>query len=363
VGAYKTFYPLPAKDLVADGNVAVELSGLPIQARVAAFMVQISGTATSASSTAAITADMLAQLIKAVDLDSDFWYVRATGRSLHVLNRLMTGFRVASAAQGVTATTGGVAVTGMLAIPASDERSENPNDTAVPVRLLREKTLNFQFKTGGALTLGTTPEVTLTNCKLKVYAILVPEDGDVIPAKSRIYFDDKAEASANLPAGHYTHMCIYKESTLVTTNAEYVKMSLAFDGAQLYDRVETAQFIAKYNQLVPRDAAQELSYQPAGSNEFLPLIYQPDKYKLTQVPYADGTVRADIDDGTLTAARYLYRVILPVTEAETRNAAVRLGHDAETSKVKVKTSSKTPLQGSAERVNRHARILPKRLES
>jgi hypothetical protein len=361
VGAYKVFYPLPFKDLTADGNVAVELSGLPIQARVAGFQVQISGTATSASSTQAITADQLAQLIKAVDLDSDFFYVRATGRSLHVLNRIMTGFRVASAAQGVTATTGGVAVTSVLSIPASDEHAENPNDTAIPVRLLREKTLNFQFKTG-ALTLGTTIEVTISAAKLKVYAILVPEDGDIIPSKSRIYFDDKAEASANLPSGHYTHLAIYKETTLATTLAEYAQMSLAFDGSQLYDRIATEQFVAKYNQLVPRDAAQELSYQPGASNEFLPLIYQPDKYKLTQVPYADGTVRVDIDAGTLTAARYLYRQVLPITESEARNAAQRLGHDPESSKVKVKTSSKTPLQGSAERVNRHSRILPKRLE-
>jgi hypothetical protein len=359
-GAYKVMYPLPAKQILADGNVQIEMLGLPLAARVAGFILEINGTATTGSSTQAVTPVDLAVLLKGIDLDSDFAYVRATGRLLHVLDRLMNGFAIASAAQSVTATTGGVAVRGMVYLPFADNRSRKPNDTAIPVRLLREKTLNVQFK-ATALTLGTTNEVTISNGTLRVIAVLVPEDGDVIPTKSKIYFEDWSQATANLNPAHFTHLGIYDESDLAVTDAEYAQLSIAMDGQQLFDRIPTQHLVSRYNQLVPRDAAQELSYQPAASLPFIPVICEPDKYQLTQVPYANGSVRADIDSGSKTSARWFYRQVIQINEGEGRAAAVRLGHDPEASQVSVKTDSKAPLEGSADRVQRHSRLLPKRL--
>jgi hypothetical protein len=358
--AFKFMHPLPVKAIEGGGQVSIELSGLPIMARVAAFILEITGTATSASSTSALTPITLAQLITNVDFDSDFLFVRTTGRGLHVLDRLMNGTPIASGAQSITATTGGVAARGMLRIPLSDPRANEPHDTAIPVRLLREKTLNLNFK--AALTLGLSPEVTISAAQVRVFAQLVPESGDVIPTKIRIQHEDKNEATASLKPGHYTHLCIYDDTDLVATLAEYSQLTVQMDGANLYDRVQTQHLVSKWNEMVGHDQATELSYQSGGSLDFLPIIAQPDKYKLTQVPFAESEVRVDIEAGSKTAARYLYRQAVPLRDSEARGAMLRLGHEPEQASVAVKTSSKEPLKGSEGRVIRHARLLPKRIE-
>jgi hypothetical protein len=358
-GAFKFMHPLPVKSLDPGGQVSIELSGLPIRARIAAFVLEIVGTATSASSTSAFTPVTMSQLITNVDFDSDPLFVRTTGRGLHVLDRLMNGTPIASGAQSITATTGGVTARAMLRIPLSDPRASEPHDTAVPVRLIREKTLNFNFKP--ALTLGTSPEVTFTASQLRVFAQLVPESGDVVPTKVRIQHEDKAEATASLKAGHFTHLCIYDDTDLVVTLAEYAQLSVQMDGSNLYDRVQTQHLIAKWNEQVARDRAMELSYQPSINLDFLPIIAQPDKYKLTQVAYAESEVRVDIEAGSKTAARYLYRQAVPLRDSEMRGMMMRLGHEPEQATVAVKTSSKEALQGSEARVIRHSRLLPKRI--
>lgn len=361
-GNFKFMHPLPVKTVTAGGQVSVELSGLPFNARIASFLIEISGTATSASDTSAVTPVDMVKLISNIDIDSDFFFVRATGKALHVLDRAMNGMALASAAQSVTATTGGVAARTFLRIPASDPRAQSPNDTAIPVRLIREKTINVNFK--DALTLGLSPEVTVSAASMRVFAELEPESGDIIPSKTRIRFDDWAQGTASLQPGSYTHLCIYDESDLAVTIAEYAQMSVGMDGAQLYDRVQTQHLVAKYNQTVPRDAAQELSYQAGIGLAFIPIICQKDKYKLTQLPSAESEVRVDLESGSkaATGARYLYRQVVPLRDAEARNAMLRLGHEPEQASVEVKTDSKQPLQGSAERVVKHARILPKRIK-
>lgn len=358
MGAFKSLYPLPVKAMAAGGNAQIELLGLPLAARVAGFIFDISGTGTAAASTQAVTPVDLVQAMATVDLDSDFAFVRATGRMLHVLDRLMHGYATASSALSVTCTTGGVAVRGMCNLPFVDVRSRSPNDCAIPVRLIREKTINVQF---GTLIFDLTNDVTLSAASLRTFAVLVPESGDEVPAKVRIAFEDWSQATANIRPGHFTHLGIYNEATLATTLAEFAQISVALDGQQVIDRISTPELVARYNMQVPRDAAQELSYLPSASNQFLPVICQPDKYKNTQVPYADAAVRADIDSGTSTTPRWFYRQLEGITESTVRDAAMRMGHDPETVKVEVKTDSKQPLQGTAERVVRHTKLLPKRL--
>jgi hypothetical protein len=359
-GAFKSLYPLPTKDVSANGNAQIELLGLPLAARVAGFILEIIGIGTTAASTQAVTPVNLAILLAQVDCDSDFFFMRATGRLLHVLDRLMQGSAIASAAQSVTCTTGGNSVRGQLYIPLADARARKPQDTAVPVRLLREKTINIGFKS--TLALGLTQDVTMSATKLRATAVLLPDNGDTIPTKSRIYFEDWGQATANLQPGHFSHLGVYDEADLAVDIAQYAQFSLALDGQQVIDRIPSQQLIADYNRKTVRDAAQELSYQPGATLEFIPIISEPDKYELTKVPYAEGACRADIDSGSATTARYFYRQVLQINETEGRSAAVRLGHDPEVSKVSVKTDSKAPPQGSAARVARHSRLLPKRLE-
>lgn len=359
MGAYKTMYPLPSKTISAGGNVQVELLGLPLDARIAGFLFEITGTGTAASSTSAVTPVNLVQLLTEVNIDSDFLYVKASGRAIHVLDRLMNGYAVASSAISVTCDTNGVAVRGMCYLPLADYRAINPFDTAIPTRLLREKTINCTFKS--ALTLGLSPEVTVSSATLKITAICVPQSDDTVPTKTRIYYEDWAQATANLQPGHYTHLCIYDDSDLAVTMEQYAQLSMAFDGQQLIDRVPTEQLVALWNKQVPKAQDQELNYAATQSLQFIPVIFPGDKYKLTQVPFANGTVRVDIDSGTNTSARYLYRQALPITQAEGRAAAARLGYNPETTNVQVKTASKGDLKGSENRVQRHAKLLPKKL--
>lgn len=357
--AFKFMHPLPSKSMTAGGQVSVELAGLPIKARIASFLIEITGTATSASSTQAFTPQEMAKLIANVDIDSDFFWVRTTGQGLHVLNKMMRGYPVASAAQSVTATTGGVAARCFLEIPCADPRAYEPNDTAIPTRLIREKTINLNFK--DALTLGTTIEVTMSNVLVRVFALLVPESGDVIPTATRIAHEDWSQKTANLKPGAFSHLGIYDESDLAVTIAQYAQLSVGLDGAQLYDRVQTQHFLAQFNRLVGFDPDYELSYQDGADLQFIPLIVQPDKYKLTQLPDSESEARVDIDSGTATGARYIYRQIVDVRDATARNAMIRLGHEPSESEIGVKTASNSPLQGSEERVIKHARRLPKRL--
>lgn len=359
-GGSKFLHPLPVKDVSANGQVSVELGNLPVRSIVAGFIIGLEGTATAASSTSAFTPVTMAQLITNIDLDSDMLQIRLTGRAVHVLDRIMNGKPTASAAQTITATTGGVAAMGMLRLSLSDPRCADPDATAMPARLLRQHTLNFNFKS--TLTLGLSPEVTMSAMKLRVFAQLLPENGDVIPVKQNIRWENWNQLTANLKAGHYTHLAIYDESDLAVTLAEYAQLTMQMDGENMYDRVQTPHFVAKYNQEVPRDQAMELSYQAAQNLDFLPLIFQPDKYKLTKVPECEQGLTVTIESGTATGATYIYRQCLPLRDAEGRATMLRLGHDPETSKVTVKTLSKEPLKGDEARVLKHARLLPKRLE-
>lgn len=360
MGAFKSLYPLPAKAIAAAGNASIELLGLPLSARVAGFLLEIRGTGTAASSTSAVTPVDLAKLIATVDFDSDFFFCRATGKMLHALDRLMGGAALTSSAQSVTTSTGGEAVRSFLYIPLADMRARKPFDTAVPVRLLREKTINIQFKS--TLALGLSPDVTVSAATLYPYAVLVPEKGDVLPTRSRIAFEDWAQATANLRGGNYTHLGIYDESDLSVTDAQYAQISAGFDGQQIIDRTLTSALIARYNAQVPRDAAQELSYQAAAAIQFIPIVCQPDKYSVLDCPRG-ANVRVDLDSGTsaATGGRFFYRMVEETGENEGRDAAVRLGHNPDNVKVSTKTDSKVPPQGAAERVARINRLLPKRL--
>jgi hypothetical protein len=202
----------------------------------------------------------------------------------------------------------------------------------------------------------------MTAMQLRIYAKLIEESGDVIPTKVRIQHEDWSQATASLKPGHFTHLGIYDETDLVVTAAEYAQLTVGMDGKNMYDRVVTQQLLALYNQLVVKDESQELSYQAGINLDFIPIIVQPDKYKLTQIPYAENEVRVDIESGSKSSARYLYRQCVPMRDAEARGNMQRLGYEPETAKISVKTLSKEPLKGDESRVLRHARLLPKRIE-
>lgn len=356
--SFKFRHTLPTKAVTANGNVAVELSGLPLKARIAGFLLEIKGTGTAASSTQAVTPKDMAQFFASIDFDTDYNFTRIDGNGLYVLNRLMSGRTLCGGAQTVTCSTGGEEIRCALYLPFADEHSRKPYDTAIATRLVREKTLNIQFKS--TLVLDLTNDVTLSNANQYVTAILVPEDDDRVPTRTRITFLDVAQATGDLPGGAYSHACIYDTTDLAVTDAEYAQMSLAFDGAQLYDRIPVRQLIEDYNRLCVQDAAQELSYQAAASLPFIPLIAQPDKYSNMDLPRG-AHVRVDIDSGTKTSARYLYRMIEELDEGKGRDAMLRLGYDPNTAKMEVVTDDKAAPSGSATRVARHNRTLPKRL--
>lgn len=355
MSAYRQKYPLPSQNVSAGGNVVVDLAGLPDDARLTAILLEIAGTFTSASTDQAVTLADSAVLLQTADLDSDFFFLRGTGRLLVALEHLMTGRKFGTL---LTATTGGVAGRATIVIPLADPTAIKPNDCAVPVRLIQDRTLNIGFKS--ALTLGTTDEVTVSSATLKPTAILAPDNGDTIPSKSRINYEDWAQATAMLKPGHFSHLGIYEEAMAVTL-AEIAQVSLSLDGQPIVDRTYTTQLVADFNRVRCSDAASMLSYQPSASQFFIPVLAPEDKYQATNLPRAENSARADIDSGTQSTARWFYRQVVPAEPAIEASAIRKLGFEPETALMQSKTESKSQLGGSPKRVYRNARLLPKRI--
>lgn len=360
-GNFKTRFSLPVKDLVAGGGAEVECNSIPDNSRIAGFLIALAGTATAASETSAVTCENLVQLISQLNLDSEFLYIRLSGRDIHCLEWAMLGKPTASRAQSITATTGGVACRVEMYLPLADPRALNPNDTAMPARLIKDRTISITPKS--VFTLGLSPEVTVSAVQLRITAILVPESDEQLPVKTRMYFEQWNQQTANLSPGHFSHLICTGDGTLTCTREQYAQMSVGFDGSSLVDRQMTADLIADWNRAMACASDHELSYQAAQPLPFIPLITPPDrKYKLTQLCRADSVVRVDIESGTATTGRYVYRTFKEVSDDDAAAGARKMGHDPDTVKIKIKTASKVAVAGSANRVMRHTRLLPKKLE-
>jgi len=366
MAGYKQLFPLPVKTPAAGGNSVVELEGIAgLDARVAGFMFELTGTGTTGSSTQAVTPKSLSGLLANIDLDSDWFNVRATGRLLHHLHKVMYG---ASLGQGetVTCTTGGVAARGYYSLPCIDERSLNPFDGAVPCKLFSGKTISINY--AASLTLDLTVDVVMSALSLRPYAVLVPSSGPKLPMRSMIRYEDFAAATANIQkTGYMPHLFCYSDSAEgataagVVTAAQYAQFTLQAGGQTLLDRVLTQHLLAQFGSRMIRDSGQLMSYQDSVNLDFIPLLFPTNSWKALQQPRTGGTVTIDTDSGTATAWRYAYRMLLDTDPALEAEGARIMGYDPAQHSVQASTASKAGLEGSASRVNRAHRILPKRI--
>jgi hypothetical protein len=359
MSSFKSRFPLEGKSVAAGGNAIFDLTQLPDDGRLQGIMLELICTSTAASGTATIYPSDIIQALALVDLDSEFFFLRATGRMLHVLYRHMEGMALGGNT-GVVQGTGGVSMRAHCWIPIIDRRALNPNDTAIPARLLNNKTLNVTFASSLALTISNVV-YTLSAATLRAVAHMAPSSGDMLPVKSKIAFEDWSALQANLAPGVFSHLGVYDESDLSLTPEQYAQFSLSADGQTILDRQLANQCVADYNLNVPRDAASCLACQPTVACEFMPLITPRLGYKLPQLIRAKRGFRVDIDSGTATGGRYYYRQVLPITDSEEKSAIAKLGLNPETTIPEVKTASKNEPSGSVSRQHRHARLLPKRL--
>lgn len=356
MSAFREKYPLPSKSMSAGGNAVIELGGLPDDCRLAGIMLSVLLTTTAASGTPAVTVKDILGLLATVDFDSDFFFMRATGKALWVLEKAMRGHKYDTAAASAT---GGVQMRANAWIPLQDPRSVSPNDTTIPSKLIRDKTLNIGFASSFAPTWDSIV-VTCSAATLQATAYCVPDGGDLIPMKSRIAFEDWSQNTLNIKPGYFTDL-MFTEEALALTLAEHLQYSLSLDGQPIVDRMPTAQLVDFWNREVCKDAGSELSYQPSASQAFIPILSAGQGYRAVQLPRAIESARIDIDAGSQTGGRVLYRQVLPTQSGEERDAIVKLGLNPQTVKIEAKTAKGNELQGSERRQARVKALLPKRL--
>lgn len=355
--AFKFIHSLPSRSGSAGGNATIDLNSTPDDSRVAGILLSLSATSTAASGTPANTTTDLLALMTTIDIDSDWAFVRASGKLLWILEKAMRGEAVN---ESIASGTGGVVMRANCLIPFRDDRCISPNDGCVPAALIKDRSVNIGFAASFAPTLDSVV-CTFTNVLVTAYALLEPSSGDVLPTKTRIGFEDWAQNTINLAnRGVVTDLGFYEEAMALTL-AEHAQYSAAFNGQPLIDRVPTCQLVDYWNKRRCRDAASRLSYQPSASQQFIPIYNAPDGYKATQLPRGDESTRIDIDSGSQTGGRVFYRQIVPADAGTERDALVKLGFDPATAQIEVKTAKGNDVQGSSSRQRRIAAVIPRRI--
>lgn len=322
--------PLASKSITAAGQVdIIDLNTLPADKELIGFIFEISATGTAAASTQAVTATTLAQVLAKIQIDTRFLEVNATGRMLHVMAKLMTGYSLANASQTVTTTTGGEAVKCILPLMLRDPRARRPSDFAIPCQLLRDKSIQIQAFSGvgGALVLNLTNDVTLTNLIIRPYALVQPLKYLRIPSKTKIAYEDFSAVRHRIQSvGKYSYAALYDESDLAVTLAEYTQVSMEADNEKVLDRIRTPALVAGWNEFHAEAAADQLSYIESASNEFIPLYTPPKHYSIVKLPESGGGgLELEIESGSATSGRVAYRQVRPATQDDHDEAAILFG--------------------------------------
>ncbi|MCC7073759.1 MAG: hypothetical protein IT383_20780 [Deltaproteobacteria bacterium] len=359
------------------GKVAVQLKSLPKKRRVTGIMAWLSGTvANTSGGTLLVYPGALAEVLGRVFLESELAKVRATGRGLASFFHHMTGRQLMANPSTSIAHSASGTVNFYAYIPFADPRAHSPNDAAIPCELLEDRVMEFDF--GDGATLGDTAGVTLSAGTLRTYVHTIDGGEGVIPTPSRIdYVDWAGQTAYPLPKGAVSHLMVYDESdAAVAPTSEYTRFTLEGDGVKLIDNVNVEALIGEWNMRHSLGAgmggvtevhasatdvpAEQLN--PA-STPFIPLVTPPQGYKLSQLLHAEENFRVDYS-GSNTSARFMYRTLGDRAPEQELRALSKLGvAEPERAMLSVKTASKTDLSGSAARVNRLARLLPKRIEA
>jgi hypothetical protein len=243
-----------------------------------------------------------------------------------------------------------------------DKSGKRPSDFAIPGALLRDKSIQIEAWAGvaGALTLDLTVDVVLTNLIIRPYAIVQPIRQLHVPSITKIFHEDFTAALHRVPSeGLLQYACLYDESDLSLTLAEYAQMSMSANGQKLIDRLPTSALVSEWNELMAEAAADELSYIPSAANAFLPLVTAPKHFSILKLPRSgSGGIAIEIESGSLTSGRILMRQIKPCSLDTLQLAGQMFGYPADVNWV-IETANGGDLDEEDEELG--ALFLPKRM--
>ncbi len=356
---YKKSYELEQKTWSSGGKLIVQLAGLPKDHRLTHILMETSATVTKANmGSVTVYPRSLAKVFALVEHKSPRWSVRRTGRQLWLDAKHQDGKSLNNASTTIAGSGGTGTLTNFMRLSPVDFSAGSPNDCAMPTSLLEGKTIEITCASTSTIETDTT----ISACTVKFTCFFIPGAGDTIPSKVRQDYEDWNQATALLRPGVYSHLYIYDESDDAVTTTEYTKIRVQMDGREVVDNLPTTQLIAEYNRVSVQGASQdnELEQLPTSTALFIPVITPEKGSKLSNLPTATQTCRADIT-GSVSTARWAYRTIELASESED-NEAMRLMGVAEPERTPrgEKTSSKVAVNATGVRSAVLSRILPKR---
>jgi len=355
-------HELEGKEFTASAKRQIQLLGLPAGQVVRFIMLELDSVlSNSTGAPISVTSRELVKLIANIDLDTPRFTMRANGKQLWAYYRAMMGKSLTNTAYTVPAN-GTLPARAFLMIPFFDTRSVSPGDFEQPCELLERHNIEITCANSATIKTG----LTVSQCLFRSTCFFGPGKGGVLPAKVKLNYADWGGQTANLDMGVYSDLFIIDEADDAVAVADVSKIRVRFDGNTIVDNLPTEQLVSVFNHEHAMGGSVNDEQLPDDQFLFLPILTAPKGYKLTKLPGASSSARADIT-GSLTQPRFVYRVVEPTTSAEdsadiAKVAGIPATTAATTPRV-AKTASKVAVQGNPIEKLNVSSILPKKFPS
>jgi hypothetical protein len=323
------------------GNGTVPLQEIP-DGRLLGFLLRLKLNIVQGAGAAMIPGSFLYRLFDQVTLAvSGANYFRTTGRAQNFLNWLMLGC-TPQMPQDVLAAAATYSRFVDCWLPFVDFQSTQPLDTAVNAALVRDTSININWGNEAAL-YGANTSTTVQSVRcLAFYARAKPDE---LGAEPLVEFTDWASQSALLPMnGAISHCFSYSESSDTLTDANFIDWSIYIDGTAVEPKVQSGEFIAKYDYYRAAGVTSLVTATGTGGEEildepgvaaaagqgmaaipFFPLLFPLGKrYAMTHLPMASSQLRIDWT-GAVTTARFVTRRIQKNNKNRATELARKLG--------------------------------------
>lgn len=364
-------FALEAKTFTSGGNAVIEWGGVPAGYRVKYLLFRLELAIVQGASASAVVGAKLARAFASIRIGRR---INVTGQYLRALGTMMMG-RSFDAPAGVPAAAATYRRVVQVVLPFVDLKSAHPSDCAVPIDLLRNDPILFDF---AALTSVYSADTTASGT-LRTIAVCEPMAPGVVPTPVLMGFEDWTQQTIKLGIRDASlgHLFLFNEDGTGITNAELDYATLKVDGETIIDRLEAEELVSLYNWhkaagvsvYTASDTApvgsEALTDEPGVAGgaaatitpEFCPLFVPEDGYLITKLPWVGNDVRLDLS-GSDTSMRVGYRAFEAISGDAAEKAARKIGVVAPS----VERATTKALKGAVN-IARHAKLLPKRFHA